>query len=834
MAPSYRFGTFEIRPIERHLLLDGVPVPLGSRAFDVLLALIEARHRVVSKDELLDLAWHGLVVEENNLQSQVSALRKVLGHHAIATVPGLGYRFAVPVERLDGPPAIAQADRSRLTNLPVKTEDLVGREVDLRELVCMSRANRLVTVHGTGGIGKSRLAQEAARSLVPAFPDGVWCADLSSVSSPAGIAAAIARAAGFKLGDGEASSLLCDRLASRNLLLVLDNCEHVSAAVASVASSVLAAAPAVRIITTSQNALGVPGEHVVRLGTLAVPPAGSTLRQARRHGAVALLERRARAIDQRFRLTSSNLAAAIGICRHLDGIALAIEMAAARVPVMGLAALEAELGASLHILGSKRVGGPTHRRTMQAMLDWSCARLRPEVRHALRSLAAFVGGFGLESAAGAISEALTPGAGAIDILGTLVERSLVQVESTAPPRFRLLETTRLQLLDQLAGDGERDRAFERHGCIVAQLASEAEAAYWTLPGDEWLRSYLPDYENLQAAFERAHVRADAETAGAVLDALRWLDYERDSPFTMRPRMPMARDLLAAASPLAKARLLNGLSTFRRFHLEGLAPLDLARERVAAWRAVGDRRQLYLALTRLADFSAYSGAVDETDLALSEAKALEDKRLPVRMLAIHADSCASVGWIRGDPAMVRAHAAALQSLAPRIGSKRMTNIARLHFAKAAVLAGPPEQAVALLGDVAERLRASEQRALEGLARSLLCGVLLGMARYEAAREAAALALPLVIRSGYVDPFLEQVGVIAALEGCPLEAAQLLGFLESLRFDDGTVRPPAHERMAKGARIAIDRALDVEEQRRLGRAGVGLGLEQIAALASAVLE
>jgi len=828
---SYRFGTFELRPVERQLMLDGEALAIGSRAFDVLLALVEHRDRALAKDELLDLAWPGLVVEENNLQAQVCALRKVLGRHAIATIPSVGYRLAVPVVQEEDPAAAVPGHRSHQTNLPVAADEFVGRERDLRELVRLAGAHRLVTIVGSVGIGKSRLAHEAARILAQAFPDGVWRVDLSGARSTAEVDAAIAAATGVNFDDGKGCDGLHAALSGRHVLLLLENCEHLPEATAALVTSLLAAGPGIRILVATQDALRVPGEHLVRLGTLEVPPQGSTLVEARRCGAVRMLERRVQAIDRRFRLTEENVAAAIGICRHVDGIALAIEMAAARVPVMGLAALDAELGESLRILRSNDPGAPPHHRTMEAMLDWSCAGIPPVERQALRSLAAFVGSFGPDCAAEAVSE--VAGASAVDVLGALAEHSRLLVEATEPPRYRLHETMRRHLLDRLATEGDRKRALERHGRIMARLAGVIEADHWTLPAQEWLRRYLPDRDDLQAAFVRAHARGDAETAGATIDALRWLDFERNSPGAFRPCIRMAVDLLPGSTPLARARLLNGLTTFRRLAVEGLVPLDLARQRVAAWRSLGDRRQLYLALTRLALYSAYSGTAGETGLALAEARALDDGTIPARILAIHADNAADIGWILGDASMTRRHAAELQSLVPRSGSAPIATIALMHFSKALILEGQPAKAATALARVAEQFASLGLTALAGHAQSLRCGALLAAGRLAAAREAACAALPLAIRNGYSDPLLEQVGIIAALDGCPLEAAQLMGFLGAARREAGAIRPPAHTRLAQAARAAIDRALSEEEQERLGHAGARLGLEQIAALATAVL-
>jgi len=184
LPQAYRFGNAELLTVQRHLLVDGRPTAIGSRAFDVLVALIERRDRAVTKNELLDIAWPGLVVEENNLAAQMSALRKVLGASTFATIPGIGYRFCAPIEG-DPPPIVAAASRvaTRATNLPAATEALIGRDDDLAAVATMLEHHRLVTLVGPGGIGKTRLAQELARSQLASIAQGVWWVDLATVTA---------------------------------------------------------------------------------------------------------------------------------------------------------------------------------------------------------------------------------------------------------------------------------------------------------------------------------------------------------------------------------------------------------------------------------------------------------------------------------------------------------------------------------------------------------------------------------------------------------------------------------------------------------------------------
>ena len=333
------FRALRVRPATRELTADGAPAALGARAFDVLLTLVERRDRLVAKSELFDLVWPGLVVEENNLQVQISTLRKVLGPQAILTVPGRGYRFALAQNDEEPDAATAAPDAAvhpappavvgarRLTNLPV-AEALVGRDADTAALTQLLAEHRLVTVLGAGGIGKTRLAQAVARRLVGAYANGVWWVDLAALSSPEQIVPAVAAAAGVQLGEGDAVIPLERALGPRKTLLVLDNCEHLVGAVAHLVQAVLAGAADVRVLATSQEPLNAPDEHVYRLDTLRVPPAGTRLDAARGFSALQLLEQRAQAVHQNFWLTESTIANAIELCRELDGIALAIEMAA--------------------------------------------------------------------------------------------------------------------------------------------------------------------------------------------------------------------------------------------------------------------------------------------------------------------------------------------------------------------------------------------------------------------------------------------------------------------------------------------------------------------------
>ena len=364
---SHRFGRFELQPAERRLLDDGQPVALGARAFDVLLMLVERPGQLVTKNDLLTQVWAGLVVEENNLQVQISSLRKVLGQGAVATIPGRGYRFGLQVERSDmlaadvgtaasgssASPATPVPTRAR-TNLPAYLPSLYGRAQDLATIKALLRQHAVVTVVGAGGIGKTRVAQAVAADIAVEFaadfPDGVWWVELAGLSDGALVPSTVARALGVQVpGDRPRVDAIASLLAAQRLLLVLDNCEHLADTVAGFVDAVRSAAPHVRILATSQETLKTVEEHIYRLGGLAVPIDDGAV-DPLQAGAIELFVARAQGADPNFALTAVHAPAVIEICRRLDGIPLAIELAAARLPLLGVEGLRTRLGERFNIL----------------------------------------------------------------------------------------------------------------------------------------------------------------------------------------------------------------------------------------------------------------------------------------------------------------------------------------------------------------------------------------------------------------------------------------------------------------------------------------------------
>jgi DNA-binding winged helix-turn-helix (wHTH) protein len=405
------FGRFRVLVRRRELVADRRPLELGGRAFEVLMALIEAGSAVVSKDALIERVWQGRIVEENNLQVQISALRRVFGadRDLIRTIVGRGYQFTGEIRTVPAQPYIPESvglaqpvsrPPGPRTNLPELVSELIGRDAELATLRELSAVHRLVTLAGAGGIGKTRLAIETGRQLVPSVADGVWLAELASLSDPGLVPVTVAAALGIEVSGGVASAERVARaLAPRQIILVLDNCEHVIDAAAQMTEALLSANPASRVITTSREPLRAEGEWIFQVPPLAVPTeAGINVDDALRYGAVRLFVDRAHAAEPRFSPDERAVAMIAAICRRLDGIPLAIELAAARAATLHIGEIATWLDRRFDLLTGGRRNALPRQRTLRATLDWSY-ELLPEIeRQVLRRLSVFAGDFILEAA----------------------------------------------------------------------------------------------------------------------------------------------------------------------------------------------------------------------------------------------------------------------------------------------------------------------------------------------------------------------------------------------------------------------------------------------------
>jgi predicted ATPase/DNA-binding winged helix-turn-helix (wHTH) protein len=524
---SVAFGPFRVLPHRRELLADDRLVKLGGRAFDVLMALIEARGTVLGKGALMARLWPNRIVEEKNLHVQISALRTALGaeRELIRTVSGRGYQFtgeprvlpASPDERA-GAELAATQPRSALppAKLPQPVSELIGRDDELCEILGLAAAHRLVTLTGAGGIGKTRLALTVAHRLLPQFADGVWVVELAPLADPALVPAAVAAALGLEFPASAVSAEhVANALSGKELLLVLDNCEHVIDAAARMAEALLRANPVVHVIATSREPLKAEAEWIHPVPPLAVPAAERE--DPWRYGAVWLFVVRSRASGAHISEDRHVAAMIAAICRRLDGIPLAIELAAARVVALGIEALAARLDDRFQLLtGGRRTALPRHQ-TLRATLDWSYELLAEPQRVILRRLAVFAGACSLEAAGAVVASPELASSEVVAGLVDLVAKSLIVMEiDDTVARYRLLDTTRAYALEKLGESGECERLARRHVEYYRDLFERAEAEWEVRPTAEWLADYGRQIDNLRAALDWAFSPAgDASVAVAL-------------------------------------------------------------------------------------------------------------------------------------------------------------------------------------------------------------------------------------------------------------------------------------------------------------------------------
>ncbi|SDH00606.1 Predicted ATPase [Paraburkholderia phenazinium] len=506
-----RIGQLYVSLENREIQRNGEALRIGTRAFDILELLIRADGEVVSKDEVMRRVWPDTVVEENNLQVHIAALRKVLGdaRDMIRTVPGRGYRLIVAqapqaapaVPRLD----TAERDELPVSNLPHGGAPLIGRDSLIDEVSAALDSARVLTLVGAGGIGKTRIALEVAGRSRARFPDGVVFVALASVSDARFAVDELANALGMKLPAGR--RLLRDIaacMAGRRVLIVLDNCEHIMDAAAEIASAMTAGNPLLGVLATSREALRIKDEVLQRVPSLEVPAQDCASEAILQASAVRLFLARARGIDPQFASDERSIFLTGLVCRRLDGIPLAIELAAARAAVLGIEVLAGHLDERLRILGGGfRSALPRHQ-TLKATLDWSYRLLDDTERSLLRRLGVFLNGFAFEAVCHVMTGHGFSCTEILDALGGLVSKSLVVQESNAAgARYRLLETTRAYALQQLEDNGERDAASLAHAAYFCTFFERAPHRRIECPLGEWLAEFRHELGNLRAALDWA-------------------------------------------------------------------------------------------------------------------------------------------------------------------------------------------------------------------------------------------------------------------------------------------------------------------------------------------
>jgi predicted ATPase/DNA-binding winged helix-turn-helix (wHTH) protein len=508
------FGPFQLSPTRRVLFREGKQLRLGTRALDLLIALVDSGKDLISKEDLLKRVWPDTFIEEANLRVHIAALRKLLGDERtgdqyINTVAGRGYCFVAPVTRTEevaDEPASALSAPEAAHHLPASLTRVIGRADSVGAISSQLARRRFVSIVGPGGIGKTTVALAVATHLAGSYQHGVCFVELASLTDPRLIPGALASILGLATLGDQPLRALAAHLGGKSMLIVLDNCEHALDAVAALAESLLRGAPGIHLLATSRQPLRGEGEYLYQLPALAVPSSADRVASAEALGfsAVELFTERAAASLDSFELTGANVATVIEICRRLDGIPLAIELAAARVDLFGVEGLASRLNDCFSLLTKgRRTALPRHQ-TLRATLDWSFELLSEAEKIVLRRLAVLVGEFTMDAAVALGSGTEKPAADLVDAITSLIEKSLVATDlSSNVVHYRLLGTTRAYALEKLKLSGEADSIAGCHAAYFRESARQAEAEWETVPAARWLPIYRRSIDDMRAAIDWA-------------------------------------------------------------------------------------------------------------------------------------------------------------------------------------------------------------------------------------------------------------------------------------------------------------------------------------------
>ena len=810
-----RVGAFELYPSERMLCAGGQPVELGARAFDLLLVLVENHGRLVTKATLLDRVWPRLVVDENNLPAQIASLRRVLGAGAIRTVPRFGYRLDLEVSTPPepgqpepvAPPSHAGAPRLAVPrkSWPARLGPLIGRDEDLRAVEAAIGRSPLVVIVGGAGVGKTRLAQEILAREAEKPGAAVAWVSLEPLDGLERVPSAIALALGLSLPENQDGfAALGQALEQLPLLLILDGAEHLGPEFATALAALVSQTRGLRALVTSQAPLGIAGETVVRLSGLAVPHAGAATADAAGAAAVLLFALRATEADRRFELSEANSALAGEICRRLDGNPLALELAAARVPALGLAALLAHLDDRFRLLKLAGRSADLRHGVLQAAFDWSYGLLSPAEQRVFNRLGTFAGSFTLDAAARCVADATLDASEAIDLIGRLVDRSLVTTLPTEPPRHTLPETARAYALGRLSAQQELDSARARMAATVLHLLDSAYEEYWSVDEAVWLHQYGPELDNVRAALAWA-MQNDRALAVALFGSAWPLFVETDLHAEGRAQYAQAVALLSESLPQARVgrfwEAITAYDSTRQFDRARYAAELAARMHAAT----GDARSRYHALTQLA--LNWRDDLTRASASFDAARKLEDPSWPARLLADGALTDAALLVSKGQFAEARAAYRRALGIALTT-SERQALAATVNIVELDIACGATDSALQLARPLSLSLRHSGRRETRFELLVMLFSALLLAGETAEARAIGSELYELAIRldPGKLYTVLDAMAYLACQDRRHDVAVRIAASADAAHEAHGqSRRGPAEERIRTAVAAALDECL-----------------------------
>jgi predicted ATPase/DNA-binding winged helix-turn-helix (wHTH) protein len=858
MHTVYDLGPFRLDTRARVLTHGGVATPLGARGVAVLAALVSRAGEYVERSVIVDAAWPGAVVEEANLTVQISAIRRILarapqGRHWIETLTRRGYRFVGPVSQpsarpsTSAPPATtggAQLSTPPLgvpaavptNNLPARISSFVGRIREIEEIKHLLARNRLATLVGMGGVGKTRVAFRVAVEVIERYPDGVWLVELASISDAGLVPNCVAEVLGIQDRVGEPLTRTLGRhLRARHLLLVLDTCEHVIAAAATLVASLLAEAPNTYVLATSREALNVDGEQQFPLQPLSLPTAGANLEEIAGAEAVQLFVERARLQQPDFVLRPDIAASVAAICSHLEGIPLAIELAAARTSSLSIQQIGERLEDRFGLLAAGPRASPRRQKTLRATLDWSYDLLDDEEQCALRRVGVFAGGFTLEAALRVVDERMTNDAALLDLLARLVARSLVIAETTeAGTRYRLLDTLREYCLEKLDAAHERALASGRHARYFRDRFEHALKEWFQVSDFHWNAAYLAERDNVRAALDWAFSpQGDAEI-GITLTAYSgpaWLIWSLRNEGRARFELALARR--GSRTP---QRVLAGLwlwfGVLHQFS-DAVQSVRALRRAVVLHRRAGDAFGTGYSLIRLANLLARAGRLDLAQRALDAARPLLARTPMPGVMAPYFSAAGFVRKLSGDLAGAREDHQKSLSLYRSVHAEREAAQVCGTLADTTWALGDLDAAATGFREAIELMRGSNKgtKLILGANLTNLAGVLIERGDFDEALIAAREGLELRLAAGYAWGALDHLALRAALVGRWADAARLTGYVDAVFTARGLVREPNEARARARLHHVLGDRLDTKERAALVTEGATMSEEDACRLALA---
>lgn len=691
-------------------------------------------------------------------------------------------------------------------NLPLELTSLVGRDGELADLASRLQHVRLLTLVGSGGVGKTRLAVRLGGELIERYPDGVWFFEFASVSDPNLIESVAASALNLRAPKGVSvlESILA-ALKHKRTLLIFDNCEHVADAAAALAGMILRSCPHAVILATSREPLAIDGEQIHRVASLSFPTSSRGIRpeDALRYGAVALFVERARAVDECFELTPENAPVVADICRRVDGIALAIELAAARVKVLDVTHIDERLRERFRLLtGGSRTALPRHR-TMRALIDWSYDLLSKAEKTLFRRVSVFAGDYSAEAAMAICAGEPLSDADVLDVTLSLVEKSLINAErGSGLERYRLLESTRDYALEKLKEDGEHLAIAGKHADYYRRLAEQADRTFDRAPQAEWFEFLKREVENLRSAllwtlFEHC----DPVLGGALAGALErfWIEV---GPLTEGRRwIDRALELLDKPSaPEVEARLWLARAVLS----EGAESREDAARACSLYETLGDCRGLGYALCERGLALRMSGKLPEAEASLRRACTMLEEAGEPGGFAVAMNRLGAISAFRGEFEAARATYEKALNAAHSHAAEYAIMISYLHLADLEFQCGNFEIAIGHAGEALQRAKASKSTRLLANLLGNLAAYRIALERLPEAAADAREALRILFEapnSYQIAIAVQHLALIAALSNDRERAARLTGYVDGYFNKNGLAREPTEE----WSRTRIEQAL-----------------------------